>query len=129
MTCRCNEPIGNQSDSVSSDAKNWANVIRADEDEIPSIDRRLESATKKSRREPIEAKIALPSNELCRGESTMFRLTPPNQVTFIISVVIAVIAVIFHYAHIAIPHVTQTNFVALLIGYLVLLAGNVLEGV
>ena len=29
----------------------------------------------------------------------------------------------------AIPHVTQTNFVALLIGYLVLVAGNLFEGV
>jgi hypothetical protein len=29
----------------------------------------------------------------------------------------------------AILHVTQTNFVALLIGYLVLVAGNLFEGV
>jgi hypothetical protein len=58
----------------------------------------------------------------------MFRLTPPTQVTFYISVAIAVIAVILHYAHIPIPHVTQTNFVTLLIGYLVLVAGNMLEG-
>jgi hypothetical protein len=42
---------------------------------------------------------------------------------------VAIIAVILHYAHIAIPHVTHSNFVTLLIGYLVLLAGNVLEGV
>ena len=59
----------------------------------------------------------------------MFRLTPPNQVTFLISVVIAVIAAILHHTHIAIPHVTQTNFVTLLIGYLVLLVGNLFEGV
>jgi hypothetical protein len=58
----------------------------------------------------------------------MFRLTPPTQVTFYISVVIAAIAVILHYAHIPIPHVTHSNFVTLLIGYLVLVAGNVLEG-
>jgi hypothetical protein len=63
-----------------------------------------------------------------RGK-TMFRLTPPAQATFIVSVVIAVIAVILHYAHIAIPHWSQTNFVTLLIGYLVLLAGNLFEGV
>jgi hypothetical protein len=76
-----------------------------------------------------EAKIALPNDGLCRGDNTMFRLTPPKQVTFYISVAVAIIAVILHYAHIAIPHVTHSNFVTLLIGYLVLLAGNVLEGV
>jgi hypothetical protein len=57
----------------------------------------------------------------------MLRLTPPKHVTFFISVAVALIAVILHYAHIAIPHVTNTNFVTLLVGYLVLLAGNVLE--
>jgi hypothetical protein len=46
-----------------------------------------------------------------------------------ISVVIAVIAVILHYGRIAIPHVTQSNFVTLRIGCLVLLAGNLFKGV
>jgi hypothetical protein len=59
----------------------------------------------------------------------MLRLTPPKQITFIISVVIAVIAVILHYTHIAIPHATVSNFLTLLIAYLVLLVGNLLEGV
>ena len=63
------------------------------------------------------------------GGQTMLQLTPPARVTFIISVVIAAIAVILHYTHIAIPHVTVSNFVTLIIGYLVLLAGNLLEGV
>jgi hypothetical protein len=76
-----------------------------------------------------EAKIALPKEGFCRRGKTMFQLTPPAQATFTISVVIAVIAVILHYAHIAIPHVTQSNFVILLIGYLVLLAGNLFKGV
>ena len=57
------------------------------------------------------------------------RLTPPSNAVFFISVALAVIAVILHYAHIPIPHVTQTNFVTLLIAYLVLLAGNLFEGV
>jgi hypothetical protein len=57
-----------------------------------------------------------------------FRITPPSQLTFFISVALAVIAVILHYAHIAIPHITQTNFVTLLINYLVLLVGNLFEG-
>ncbi len=58
----------------------------------------------------------------------MLRLTPPKHVTFFISVAVAVIAVIIHYANVEIPHV-QSGFVILLIGYLVLVAGNVLEGV
>jgi hypothetical protein len=48
--------------------------------------------------------------------------------TFYISVAVAVIAVIIHYAHIDIPHV-HSGFVILLIGYLVLVAGNVLDGI
>jgi hypothetical protein len=58
----------------------------------------------------------------------MFRLTPPKHVTFFISVAVAIIAVIIHYAHVKIPHV-QSGFTILLIGYLVLLAGNVFDGV
>lgn len=58
-----------------------------------------------------------------------FQLTPPAQATFTVSVVIAVSAVVLHYAHIAIPHVTDSNFVTLLIGYLVLVAGNLFKGV
>jgi len=58
----------------------------------------------------------------------MLRLSAPKHVTFYISVAVAVIAVILHYTGIPIPHVTQSNFVTLLLGYLVLVAGNVLEG-
>ena len=58
----------------------------------------------------------------------MLRLSPPKHVTFFISIAVAVIAVIIHYANIDIPHV-HSGFVVLLIGYLVLVAGNVLDGV
>jgi hypothetical protein len=58
----------------------------------------------------------------------MLRLTPPKHITFYISVALAVIAVIIHYAHVGIPHV-HSGFVMLLIGYLVLVAGNTLDGV
>jgi hypothetical protein len=58
----------------------------------------------------------------------MLRLTPPKQVTFFISIAVAVIAVIIHYAHVDIPHV-HSGFVILLVGFLVLVAGNVLDGV
>jgi hypothetical protein len=58
----------------------------------------------------------------------MLRLTPPKHITFYISVAIAIIATIIHYAHVDTPYV-HSGFVILLIGYLVLVAGNTLEGV
>jgi hypothetical protein len=57
-----------------------------------------------------------------------FELSAPKFITFVASVVVAVIAVIIHYAQIAIPHV-HSGFVILLVGYLILVAGNVLRGV
>ena len=57
----------------------------------------------------------------------MLRLSPPKHVTFFISIALAIIAVIVHYAKIDIPQV-HSGFVILLIGYLVLVAGNVLDG-
>jgi hypothetical protein len=62
-----------------------------------------------------------------RGKQ-MLALTPPKHVTVYTSVAVAIIAVIIHYAKIDIPHV-RTGFVTLLIGYLVLLAGNVFKGI
>ena len=56
----------------------------------------------------------------------MLGLTPPKQVTFLISVAVALIAVILHYANIPIPNVTQSNFVTLLVAYLVLVAAVLL---
>jgi len=57
----------------------------------------------------------------------MLELTPPKHVTLYISVAIAIIAVVIHYAKMDIPYV-HSGFVILLIGYLVLLAGNLLKG-
>jgi hypothetical protein len=59
----------------------------------------------------------------------LLELTAPKNVTFIISVALAVIAAVLHYANIPIPGVTHSGFVILLLGYLVLLAGNVFRGV
>ena len=67
--------------------------------------------------------------DFAKGGNMPFQLTLPAQATFSVSVVIAVIAVVLHYANIAIPHVTQSNFVTLLVGYLVLVAGNLFKGV
>ena len=58
----------------------------------------------------------------------MLRLTPPKQLTFFISVAIAVLAAVIHYVPVSIPF-AHSGFTVLLIGYLALLAGNVLDGV
>jgi hypothetical protein len=58
----------------------------------------------------------------------MLRLTPPKQVTFFISVAVAIVAAVIHYGNVSIPY-AHSGFTILLIGYLVLLAGNVLDGV
>ena len=59
----------------------------------------------------------------------MFRLTPPKQVTFFISVAVVIIAVVLRYlAYRGNSPIPTGGFAILLIGYLVLLAGNVLEG-
>jgi hypothetical protein len=58
-----------------------------------------------------------------------FRLTPPAQITFIISVVLVIIALIFRFSGVEIPAAINYPFGALLLGYLVLLAGNLIEGI
>jgi hypothetical protein len=58
----------------------------------------------------------------------MLELSAPKIITFVVSIIIAAIAVIVHYAHVAIPHV-HSGFVILLIAYLILAAGNLLRGV
>jgi len=50
-------------------------------------------------------------------------LSAPKVITFVISVVLALIAAVAHYAHIALPF-SRTGFTLLLVGYLVLAAGK-----
>ena len=54
-------------------------------------------------------------------------LSAPKVITFSAAVVIALIAAIIHYAHLSVP-VVHSGFTLLLIGFLVLAAGNVLRG-
>jgi hypothetical protein len=58
-----------------------------------------------------------------------FRLTPPTQATLIISAVLAIIAVLLRFTHSEIPFLSSHTFAMLGIAYLVLLAGNVIEGI
>ena len=62
----------------------------------------------------------------------MFSLTPPKQVTFLVSVLLAIAAVgvrYLAYTGVQLPPVFATEgFLLLLAGYLVLAAGNLFEG-
>ena len=58
-----------------------------------------------------------------------YLLTPPTRVTFIISVVLAILALLVHYAHVSIPVVSAHVWETLLLAYLVLLIGNLLRGI
>jgi len=56
-------------------------------------------------------------------------ISAPRQITLIISVVIALVALVARYGGVSIPFISEHPFGTLLIAYLVLLIGNVLEGV
>jgi predicted membrane chloride channel (bestrophin family) len=58
----------------------------------------------------------------------MLDLSAPRVITFIASVVIALAAVVVHYAHIAVPF-SRTGFTILLVAYALLAAGNVFRDV
>jgi hypothetical protein len=58
-----------------------------------------------------------------------FRLTPPTQITLLISVVLAIIAVLLRFTHSEIPFLSAHTFAMLVIAYLVLLAGSMIEGI
>ena len=51
-------------------------------------------------------------------------LTPPSRAVFIISVFLALLALLVRYAHVAIPVVSTYTFETLLVAFLILLAGN-----
>ncbi|HSB57973.1 MAG TPA: hypothetical protein VLD66_00060 [Methyloceanibacter sp.] len=58
----------------------------------------------------------------------MLELSAPRIITFVVSIIIAAVAVVIHYAGIAIPHV-HSGFVVLLVAYLILAAGTLLRGI
>ena len=57
-----------------------------------------------------------------------FWLTPPSRAVFILSVFLALLALLVRYAHVAIPVVSNYTFETLLAGFLLLLAGNIYRG-
>ena len=58
----------------------------------------------------------------------MLDLSALKSITFIASVVLALVAVVIHYAHIKVPF-TGTGFSILLVAYAVLAAGNLFRDV
>jgi hypothetical protein len=55
-------------------------------------------------------------------------LSPPTQVTFILSLLLVILALLVRYADVAIPIVSGHSFETLLIGFLLLLAGVLFRG-
>ncbi len=58
-----------------------------------------------------------------------FQISAPTQLTLVISLVLAILALVFRFSGFEIPAVINHPFGTLLLGYLVLLAGNVLKEV
>ncbi|HEX7789833.1 MAG TPA: hypothetical protein VF467_04820 [Afipia sp.] len=56
-------------------------------------------------------------------------LSAPTLPVFVISVILAILAALVAYAGVKIPLVSGHAFTTLAIGYVVLLAGNLLKGV
>jgi hypothetical protein len=62
--------------------------------------------------------------------SRRFELTPPSFVIFIISVILALVAVLMHYAHVSIPLVGASHvFDVLMAAYVVMLIGVLFKGI
>jgi len=59
-----------------------------------------------------------------------FALTPPSLVIFLISLVLAVVALLAHYAHVSVPIISSSHmFDVLAIAYVVLMIGVLFRGV
>jgi hypothetical protein len=59
-----------------------------------------------------------------------FALTPPSVIVFVISLALAVLALLVHYAHVSVPIInTSRVFDVLAIAYMVLMVGVLFRGV
>jgi hypothetical protein len=58
-----------------------------------------------------------------------FRLTPPAQATVLISLVFAILALVLRFSGVHIPVIGTHPFATPLLSYLILLAGNLFEGI
>jgi hypothetical protein len=55
-------------------------------------------------------------------------LTPPSQVTFFLAVLLTIFSLLVRYTHVEIPVVSGHSYETLLVGFLLLLAGNLFRG-
>ena len=59
-----------------------------------------------------------------------FALTPPSVIMFVISIVLAVLAMLVHYAHVSVPVINASRvFDVLAIAYVLLAAGVLIRRV
>ena len=59
-----------------------------------------------------------------------FTLTPPSVIVFVVSLVLAVLAMLVHYAHVSVPVINASRvFDVLAIAYVILTAGVLIRGV
>ena len=59
-----------------------------------------------------------------------FALTPPSFVIFAISLVLAVLALLVHYAHVSVPFIGSARvFDVLTVAYVVLMVGVLFRGI
>jgi len=64
------------------------------------------------------------------GECTMnLNLSAPTLPVFLLSVILAIVALLVHYAGVSIPYVGKHVFEVLVIAYVALFAGNILKGI
>ena len=56
-------------------------------------------------------------------------LSAPTLPVFLVSIILAILAALVFYAGVKIPVVSANTFLTLLIGYVVLLAGNLFKGI
>ena len=59
-----------------------------------------------------------------------FELTPPSFIVFVISVILALLAVLIHYGHVAVPVIGSAHvFDVMTAAYVVMLIGVLFKGV
>jgi hypothetical protein len=59
-----------------------------------------------------------------------FALTPPSVLIFVISLVLAVLALLVHYGHVSVPIISVSHvFDVLAIAYVVLMVGVLFRGI
>jgi hypothetical protein len=56
-------------------------------------------------------------------------LSAPTLPVFLVSVILAIVALLVHYAGVSIPYVGKHVFEVLVIAYAALFAGNILKGI